>query len=164
VVRDDGEAFDPLRLASRLRAAGREAGSLVMSELLGRHSHLLACAYERNEGLGQNEFRARLTRAPDRSIVDACTVSTTGYCWDIDWAASKLAGTEGCSEVYYDAGQNPDLSSQWRYVHFLLESLRKDQLLVVLNCDDRLGLAMLSELSHPQLVIRLSSQAPDGTG
>lgn len=152
LIRDDGRTFDAGSLARRIRTPGRDAGSLVMSDIAkdGR----VALSYHRDDATGQNIIQ--LAVGPDEvpKPADICTVSTSKYYWSEEDAAAAMAGTEGCSEIYYDASKSRDLSSTWRFVFLLLHSLKKDQILVVLNSADRLSSELLTEFAHPQLVIR----------
>ena len=154
VLRDDGAPHDPRQLVSRLRAPGRDAGSLVMQELAATWSEQLAIDYRRDEAAGQNVVTIALMGEPDPSVVATCTVPPLAHPWADDEIRAFLGEARQCSEIYYDVQINPDLSSLWRVVYFLLAGLEKDQLLVVTNPSDPLGLKMLSEITHPQLVFR----------
>lgn len=154
VIRDDGTAHDPRQLASRIRAPGRDAGSLVMQDLITTWSDRLAIDYRHDKLAGQNVVTIKLIGEPDLSLASTCTVPPLAHPWVDDEVRAFLGEAKQCSEIYYDVEYDPDLSTQWRVVHFLLAGLEKDQLLVMTNSSDRLSTALLAEIVHPQLVFR----------
>lgn len=153
ILRDNGSEFDPRKLARRLRAPGRDAGSFVVAELAGKSGEF-AIDYTREAGAEQNVLSIRMLIRPNVESMPACTmppIPSRVPETDID---DLMTAASACPEVYYDARHNLDLSSSWRAVTMLLERLGKEQFLVVCNASDRLLVALLAELNHPQLLFR----------
>lgn len=155
ILRDDGLEFDSTKLAKRIRAPGRDAGSLVVAEIAADAASY-AMEYRRDLGAEQNVLHIRMLVSPEVQTMPVCTMPPMSSRLSDAKVDELMTAAAACPEVYYDARHNLDLSSSWRAVTMLLERLSSDQLLVVYNASDRLLVQLLAELKHPQLTFRNS--------